>query len=59
MVFQLTAASLLLIFYGCYFAKMLAQRRKGIRTDQIGRGKLGMVKNEKILNIISIILLDL
>ena len=48
MVFQLTAASLLLIFYGCYFAKMLAQRRKGIRTDQIGRGKSGMVKRIEI-----------
>ena len=29
----------LVIFYGIYFAKMLAQRRQGIQTRQIGRVK--------------------
>lgn len=32
------------LFYGCYFLKMLMQQRKGIRTDQIGQGKVGFVK---------------
>ncbi len=41
---QFTAIAILLIFYGCYFIKMLAQKRKGIQTDQIGRGKKGFVK---------------
>lgn len=44
MVFQIIAAVLLVIFYGCYFLKMIKQRRKGIQTDQIGKGKEGLVK---------------
>lgn len=27
------------VFYGSYFSKMLLQRKNGIRTDQIGKGK--------------------
>ena len=42
MIFQLTALILLGIFYGCYFGKMIAQKRKGIQTDQIGKGKTGV-----------------
>ena len=41
MIFQLIAVILLGIFYSCYFGKMIAQRRKGIQTDQIGKGKTG------------------
>ena len=41
MIFQLLAAALLLAFYGCYFGKMLLQKRQGIQTDQIGKGKTG------------------
>lgn len=44
MGFQITAAVILLAFYGCYFLKMLQQRRRGIQTDQIGKGKVGFVK---------------
>lgn len=44
MQFQITAIAILLIFYGCYFAKMLNQHRRGIKTDQIGKGKAGFVK---------------
>ena len=33
------ALLVLVIFYGIYFAKMLAQRRQGIQTRQIGRLK--------------------
>ena len=42
MIFQLTALIHLGIFYGCYFGKMIAQKRKGIQTDQIGKGKTGV-----------------
>lgn len=49
MLFQIIAFAILAAFYGCYFLKMLAQRRKGIRTDQIGRGKTGLVKIIEIL----------
>lgn len=33
------ALAVLAIFYGIYFCKMLAQKRHGIRTHQIGRRK--------------------
>ena len=42
--FQIIAVCLLLTFYGCYFAKMIGQKRRGIQTDQIGKGKVGFVK---------------
>lgn len=43
MRFQITAIIILLAFYGCYFIKMIRQRKKGIQTDQIGKGKQGFV----------------
>lgn len=43
MAFQIYALIILAAFYGCYFAKMLLQRREGIETDQIGKGKKGFV----------------
>lgn len=49
MLFQLLGLLVLAAFYGCYFIKMLAQRRKGIATDQIGKGKTGFVKRIEIL----------
>ena len=33
------ALAALAVFYGIYFSKMLAQKRRGIRTHQIGRRK--------------------
>ena len=44
MGFQIIALVILLAFYGCYFGKVLRQRSQGIRTDQIGKGKTGLVK---------------
>lgn len=44
MVFQITAVLILLAFYGIYFAKMFSQKKKGIRTNQMGKGKKGMIK---------------
>lgn len=38
MVFQIGGVTVLLLFYGIYLGKMLLQRHKGIRTDQIARG---------------------
>ena len=32
------------IFYLCYFSKMISQKRKGIHTDQLGKGKEGFLK---------------
>jgi len=49
MVFKIAALTILAAFYGCYFMKMLEQRRKGIQTDQMGRGKTGFVKGVEIV----------
>lgn len=40
-VFQILTGIILLVFYGCYYAKKLAQKKKGIATTQIGKGKYG------------------
>lgn len=44
MGFQLIAIAVLSTFYACYFIKMICQKKKGIQTDQIGKGKFGFVK---------------
>ena len=44
MGFQLGAIAVLLVFYGCYLGKMMTQRRQGIQTDQMGKGKAGKTK---------------
>lgn len=57
MVFQITAIVLMIIFYGVYFAKMISQRRQGINTDLLGKGKTGFVKFVEItLKIVTYIL---
>lgn len=35
---------LMAVFYICYFAKMINQRKQGISTDQLGKGKEGFIK---------------
>lgn len=49
MSYQITASAILAVFYGAYFLKMLQQRKRGIRTDQMGRGKAGLSKVIEIL----------
>lgn len=44
MQFQIFAIIILLAFYGCYFAKLLRQRKQNIQTDLLGKGKTGFVK---------------
>ena len=44
MLYRILGIVVLLAFYGCYFIKMLLQKRKGIITDQIGKGKAGCEK---------------
>ncbi len=44
MEFKLISIASLIAFYGCYYVKMFHQKRKGIRTDQIGKGKAGFAK---------------
>lgn len=44
MEFKLISIITFIAFYGCYFVKMLRQKKQGIQTDQIGKGKVGFVK---------------
>lgn len=44
MIFKIVTLGLMAAFYICYFAKMISQRKQGISTDQLGKGKIGFVK---------------
>ncbi len=44
MLFRIIAIAILIVFYGCYIAKFVSQKKKGIQTDQIGKGKVGFVR---------------
>lgn len=44
MVIKIITLALMATFYLCYFAKMISQRKQGINTDQLGKGKEGFVK---------------
>ena len=41
---KIVTLALMAVFYFCYFAKMISQRKQGIKTDQLGKGKEGFVK---------------
>lgn len=47
--YQIPAIVILVVFYVCYFIKMLSQRKKGIKTDQLGKGKSGREKRIEII----------
>ena len=44
MSIKIITLTLMAVFYICYFAKMNNQRKQGISTDQLGKGKEGFVK---------------
>ena len=44
MYIKIMTVALMAIFYISYFAKMISQRKHGIDTDQLGKGKEGSVK---------------
>jgi protein-S-isoprenylcysteine O-methyltransferase Ste14 len=44
MKFKIIALGLMAIFYACYFLKMINQKKQGIHTDQLGKGKEGLLK---------------
>ncbi len=56
MIFQGIALGLMAVFYGCYFIKLLSQKKKGIRTTQIGAGKTGFAKAVEYTMMVSTIL---
>lgn len=44
MIYKIIGIVILLAFYGCYFIKMMSQKKRGIQTNQMGKGKTGNVK---------------
>ena len=49
MIYRILAITVMALFYGCHFFKMLSQKKRGIRTNQMGRGKTGFVKAVELL----------
>ena len=47
--YSLLALIVLALFYGIYFAKMLVQKQRGIRTRQIGRRKEKSIHTVEVL----------
>lgn len=57
MITKMITITLMAAFYICYFVKMISQRKKGIHTDQLGKGKAGFVKFiETALKIVTCVL---
>lgn len=56
MVFKVIAIALMAAFYACYYIKLIGQKKKGIRTTQIGSGKTGFVKGVECTMMASTIL---
>lgn len=53
--YSLLALLVLAVFYGIYFTKMLAQKRRGIQTSQIGRRKeAGLHRVEILMSIATV-----
>lgn len=44
MILKIVTLGLMAAFYICYFSKMISQKKQGIRTDQLGKGKEGFLK---------------
>lgn len=44
MIFKIVAIVLMAVFYACYYIKLFRQKKRGIKTTQIGSGKTGFVK---------------
>lgn len=55
MIFKILIVVTMFIFYGCYFIKQIKQKKRGIRTNQLGKNKKGFEKMiESLVMIFSI-----
>lgn len=55
MIFGIIVLVLMAVFYACYYIKLFGQKKKGIKTTQIGNGKTGFVKNVECTMMVSTI----
>ena len=44
MIYQVISVLVMLAFYGVYFIKLFHQRKQGIQTSLLGKGKTGFIK---------------
>ena len=49
MIFEIFALLIMIVFYGIYFGKMIIQKRQGLQTRQLGKGKNQNVRVVEIL----------
>lgn len=57
-LFCILALLIMAIFYGIYFTKKIAQKRKGIQTTQLGRGKEKSVRRiERIMSVATFLII--
>lgn len=49
LTYRVTAILILLMFYSCYTIKLLRQKKDGIQTNQLGKGKTGLPRTIEIL----------
>ena len=49
MIFKIFALLIMILFYSIYFGKMIIQKRQGIKTRQLGKGKNQNVRAVEIL----------
>ncbi len=49
MIFRIFALLIMILFYSVYFGKMIIQKRQGIKTRQLGKGKNQNVRTIEIL----------
>ncbi len=49
MIFKILALLIMILFYSIYFGKMIIQKRQGIKTSQLGKGKNQNVRAIEIL----------
>ncbi len=49
MIFKIFALLIMILFYSIYFGKMIIQKRQGIKTRQLGKGKNQNVRTVEIL----------
>ena len=56
MIFKIIALLPMAAFYACYYIKIFGQKKKGIKTTQIGSGKTGFVKWVECTMMISTVL---
>ena len=50
MIIKIVTISLMAVFYICYFAKLISQKKQGIKTDQLGKGKEGFEYSNAIVH---------